>query len=166
MVRIDARYVIPVPREVVWIYLTDPAREAEYGWSLHGGRNEILERRPDGVRFRGGRDRTSIGRRPFWSVFDGTFDRAAFRIRWRIVDGFEAGSELTEELLAHPDGTEVHVVGTMRFKGTDWDQRLGALLFPARARAYVESNLCRDYKRLKEHLLAKGQGGKPQETPA
>lgn len=165
MVRIDARYVIPAPREVVWSYLSDPAKEREYGWALNGGGNEVLERRPDGVRFRGGRDRSSVGRRDFTSVFDGRFDRAAFRVHWRIVEGFEAGSEITEELLPHPEGTEVHVFGDMRFKGVDWDQRLVALVFPAKARAVVERNLCRDYKALKTHLLAR-QGAAPAEVRA
>lgn len=155
MVRIDARYVIPAPREVIWLYLTDPSREQEYGWSLHGGRNEILERRPDGVRFRGGRDRTSIGRRSFTSTFDGTFNRGRFAIDWRITEGFEKGSAFTEELVEHPSGTEVRAHGEMRFAGVDWDQRVSAFLFPKRARATVERNLCRDYKRLKENLAAK-----------
>lgn len=152
MVRIDARYVIPAPREVVWGYLSDPAREQEYGWSLNGGANQILERRPDGVVFRGGRDRTSIGRRSFTSTFEGRFDEASFRLEWRIVEGFEKGSRFVEELLAHPEGTEVHVHGTMRLSGVDWDQRLAALFFPRKARATVERNLCRDYKALKTHL--------------
>lgn len=160
MVRIDARYVIPAPREVVWSYLSDPAKEKEYGWSLNGGGNEILERRPDGVRFRGGRDRKTIGRRDFASEFEGRFDRERFQLHWRIVGGFEEGSAFTEELLAHPEGTEVHVHGTMRFKNVDWDQRVQAILFPSKARAVVEHNLCRDYKALKTHLLAQ-RGGAP-----
>ena len=157
MVRIDARYVIPAPREVVWSYLSDPAKEGEYGWALNGGENEILERRPDGVRFRGGRDRSTVSRADFLSTFEGRFEREAFRLHWRIVEGFEAGSEFTEELLPHPDGTEVHVHGTMRFKGVDWDQRILAFLLPRRARAIVERNLCRDYKSLKTHLLSRRQ---------
>lgn len=152
MVRVDARYVIPAPRDVVWAYLTDPAQESQYGWALHGGANEVLERRPDGVRFRGGRDRTSVGRRPFWSVFEGEFDRSAWRIRWRIVEGFEEGSDYVEELHARPEGTEIHVHGIIKLRNVDWDQRLGALLRPAHARKFIESNICRDYKRLKEHL--------------
>lgn len=158
MVRIDARYVIPAPREVVWSYLSDPEKEREYGWALNGGGNEILERRPDGVRFRGGRDRSRVHRRDFLSTFEGRFEPPAYKLHWRIVDGFEAGSAFTEELLAHPEGTEVHVHGTMRFRGVDWDQRLLALLLPRRARAIVERNLCRDYKSLKNHLLSRRQG--------
>ena len=157
MVRIDTRYVIPAPREVVWSYLTDPAKEREYGWSLNGGGNEILERRPDGVRFRGGRDRSTVKRRDFMSVFDGRFRKADWAIDWRIVEGFEAGSAFTEHLLAHPEGTQVHVHGDIRFSGVDWDQRLLALLLPQKARALVERNLCRDYKALKTHLLSKAQ---------
>lgn len=157
VVRIDTRYVIPAPRETVWAYLTDPSREKEYGWSLNGGGNEILERRVDGVRFRGGRDRTTVGRRSFLSTFDGTFHKARWAIDWRILDGFEAGSAFTEELLAHPDGTQVHVHGTIRLKGVDLDQRVQALFFPGRARATVERNLCRDYKALKTHLLEKAK---------
>jgi hypothetical protein len=158
MVRIDTRYVVPAPREAVWAYLSDPAKEREYGWALNGGGNEILERRPDGVRFRGGRDRSKVERKDFLSTFEGRFDRAAYKLHWRIVEGFEAGSEFTEELLEHPEGTQIHVHGTMRFKGVDWDQRLVALLFPSRARAVVERNLCRDYKALKNHLLGQRQG--------
>jgi hypothetical protein len=154
MVRIDTRYVIPASREVVWSYLTDPAREREYGWALNGGGNEILERRADGVRFRGGRDRTSVGRKSFLSVFDGTFHPKDFAIDWRILEGFEAGSGFREELRAHPDGTEVHVHGTIRLANVDWDQRLQAVFFPRKARATVERNLCRDYKSLKTHLMA------------
>lgn len=163
MVRIDARYVIPAPREVVWSYLADPAKEREYGWSLHGNGNEVLERRPDGVRFRGGRDRKSVRRRDFLSVFDGRFRKADWAIDWRIVEGFEAGSAFTEELLAHPEGTQVHAHGEIRFRGVDWDQRLQAVFFPQKARAVVERNLCRDYKALKTHLLAKAA---PQEASA
>lgn len=163
MVRIDTRYVIPAPREVVWSYLSDPAREKEYGWSLNGGGNEILERTTHGVRFRGGRDRKKIGRRDFASVFEGRFDRERLHLHWRIVDGFEAGSAFTEELLPHPEGTEVHVHGEIRFKGVDWDQRLQAFLFPSKARAVVERNLCRDYKALKTHLLAQ-RGAAPSEA--
>lgn len=158
MVRIDTRYVIPAPREVVWSYLTDPAKEREYGWSLHGGGNEVLERRADGVRFRGGRDRSSVRRRDFTSVFEGRFRREAWAIDWRIVDGFEAGSAFTEELLPHPEGTQVHVHGDVRFKGVDWDQRLLAVFLPSKARAVVERNLCRDYKALKTHLLSRAPG--------
>jgi hypothetical protein len=154
MVRIDTRYVIPAPREVVWSYLADPAKEREYGWSLNGGGNEILERRADGVRFRGGRDRGSVERRDFLSTFEGRFRKADWALDWRIVEGFEAGSAFTEALLAHPEGTQVHVHGDVRFKGVDWDQRLQALFFPRRARAVVERNLCRDYKALKTHLLS------------
>lgn len=150
--RIDTRYVVPAPREIVYAYLTDPEREREYGWSLNGGQNEILERRPDGVRFRGGRDRSSVGRRNFLSTFDGTFHPARFAIEWRILEGFEAGSRFTEELLEHPEGTQIHVHGDISLSGVDWDQRLGALVFPRRARAMVERNLCRDYKALKTHL--------------
>lgn len=163
MVRIDTRYVIPAPREAVWLYLTDPARESEYGWALHGGRNEILERRPDGVRFRGGRDRTSIGRRPFTSVFDGTFHRDRYALEWRIVEGFEAGSRFVEELHEVPEGTQVHVHGVVRLSGVDWDQRIVGTLMPSKARARIERNLCRDYKRLKEHLL---RHARPQEASA
>lgn len=155
MVRIDTRYVIPAPRETVWAYLTDPGREKEYGWALNNGGNEVLERRPDGVRFRGGRDRSSVGRRSFLSTFDGTFHKARFAIDWRILEGFEEGSEFTEELLAHPEGTEIHVHGTIRLKGVDLDQRMQALFFPKQARATIERNLCRDYKALKTHLLGK-----------
>lgn len=157
MVRIDARYVIPAPRDVVWSYLSDPAKEREYGWALNGGGNEILERRPNGVRFRGGRDRSTIGRRSFVSVFDGAFHPERYAIDWRIVEGFEAGSAFTEELLVHPEGTQIHVHGAIRFRGVDWDQRLVALFLPSKARAVVERNLCRDYKALKTHLLSKGQ---------
>lgn len=157
MVRIDTRYAIPAPREVVWSYLSDPAKEREYGWALHGGGNEILERRPDGVRFRGGRDRSSIGRRSFQSVFDGRFRKEAWAIDWRIVEGFEAGSAFTETLLAHPEGTQVHVQGDVRLKGVDWDLRLLGAFLPHKARAMVERNLCRDYKALKTHLLSRSQ---------
>ncbi len=52
----------------------------------------------------------------------------------------------------------MHVHGDVRFKGVDWDQRLLALLFPAKARATVERNLCRDYKALKTHLAARAPG--------
>ena len=157
MVRIDTRYVITAPRPLVWSYLTDPTKEREYGWSLNGGGNEVLERRPDGVRFRGGRDRGSVGRRGFLSTFEGRFRKAEWAIDWRIVEGFEAGSAFTEELLAHPDGTQVHVHGAIRLHGVDWDQRLQGILFPSKARAVVERNLCRDYKALKTHLLSKAQ---------
>lgn len=155
MVHIDTRYRIPAPREDVWAYLTDPAREAEYGWALNGGRNEVLERRPDGVRFRGGRDRSKVGRRSFLSTFEGTFHKARWAIDWRIVEGFEEGSRFTEELLATPDGTEVHVFGEINLSGVDWDQRLVGTLWPRKARATVERNLCRDYKALKTHLAAR-----------
>lgn len=155
MVRIDTRYVIPASRETVWAYLTDPSREKEYGWALNGGGNEVLERRPDGVRFRGGRDRSTVGRKNFLSTFDGTFRKADHAIDWRIIDGFEKGSAFTEELRAHPEGTEIHVHGTVRLTNVDLDQRLQALFFPAKARATIERNLCRDYKALKTHLLGK-----------
>jgi hypothetical protein len=151
VVRIDARYVIPAAREIVWSYLTDPAKEQEYGWNLNGP-NEVLARRPDGVRFRGGRDRTLAGRKPFESTFEGTFDKAAWRLHWRIVQGFEAGSDYVEELLPHAEGTEIHAHGTIRLRNVDWDQRVSAFFFPKRARALIERNVCRDYKRLKEHL--------------
>ena len=158
MVHIDTRYRIPAPREQVWAYLTDPAREAEYGWALNGGANEVLERRPDGVRFRGGRDRAKVGRRSFLSTFDGTFHKERFAIDWRIVEGFEKGSRFTEELLVTPEGTEVHVFGEIKLTGVDWDQRLVGTIWPRKARETVERNLCRDYKALKNHLLAQRQG--------
>ena len=152
MVRVDARYVIPAPRELVYAWLSDPAKEAEYGWNLRDGANEVLERRPDGVRFRGGRDRTPAGRKPFWSTFEGSFDRANWRLHWRIVDGFEAGSDYVEELLPHADGTEIHVHGVVKLRNVDLDQQLMALVRPRQARAMIERNICRDYKRLKERL--------------
>jgi hypothetical protein len=155
MVHIDTRYRIPAHRDAVWAYLTDPSREAEYGWALNGGGNEIIERRPDGVRFRGGRDRTTIGRRSFLSTFDGAFHKDRYAIDWRILEGFEAGSRFTEELIETPDGTEVHVFGTIKLTGVDWDQRLAGIFLPRKARATVERNLCRDYKALKTLLATK-----------
>jgi hypothetical protein len=107
------------------------------------------------VRFRGGRDRTILGRKPFQSTFEGRFDRAQWRIHWRIVEGFESGSDYVEELLAHPEGTEIHAHGVIRLRKVDWDQRISALFFPKRARAMIERNVCRDYKRLKEHLAVR-----------
>lgn len=152
MVRVDVRYVIPANRDVVWGYLTDPTKEALYGWNLHGGANEVLERSDHHVKFRGGRDRTLVDRKSFWSTFEGRFEKTAWRIRWRIVDGFEAGSEYVEELLEHPQGTQVHTHGVIRLRNVDWDQRLQALVAPGKARALIERNIARDYKRLKEHL--------------
>src|SRR5581483_8540118 len=135
-----------------WSYLTDPGKESLYGWSLRAEGNEVLERSATRVRFRGGRDRAPIGRKPFWSSFEGELDRANWRVRWRIVEGFEAGSDYSEELLEHEQGTLVHAHGEIRLRGVDWDLRLQALAFPGKARAMIERNVARDYKRLKEHL--------------
>lgn len=153
MVRIDAQYLIPFPRKVVWEYLTHPEREHEYGWAMPGA-NQVLYRTDDSVRFRTSRDRGAIGRGSIVSVFDGRFDEANWRIRWRIVEGFEEGSDYVEELLEVSEGTRMRVHGTIALKGVDLDLRLKGLLFPWKARAFLEGNLCRDYKRLKEHLQA------------
>ncbi len=152
MVRIDCSYVIPFPREVVWDVLTRPEIEHEHTW-LMSRPNEIIERRPDGVRFRTRRERSrAVGRPDAVSVFDGRFDRANWTIRWRILDGFEAGSAYVEDLTAVPEGTRMHAHGTISLKGVEWDWRIGGTLWPHAARRLVERNVCRDYKLIKEML--------------
>ncbi len=154
MVRIDCAYVIPAPREAVWDVLTHPEREHEHTW-LMADPNEILARRDDGVRFRTKRDRRrGIGRPDAISVFDGEFHEKDWRISWRIIEGFEEGSAYVEELEETPEGTRVRAHGTISLKGVEWDWRILGTLFPKRARAMVERNLCRDYKLIKTMLVA------------
>jgi uncharacterized protein YndB with AHSA1/START domain len=155
MVRIDASYLIPAPREAVWNVLTRPEMEHEHTW-LMSTPNEILERRPDGVRFRTRRDRKrGVGRPDAVCVFDGTFDRANWRVTWRILEGFEEGSVYHEELTEEEGGTRVRAHGRISLKGVEWDWRILGTIFPWRARATIERNVCRDYKRIKE-MLASG----------
>ncbi len=152
MVRIDCSYIITAPVESVWDILTHPEKEHTMTW-LMSNPNEILERRPDGVRFRTHRERSRAVRRPdAVSLFDGTFDLGNRRITWRILEGFEEGSEYVEELTEVPEGTRVRAHGRISLKGVEWDWRIGGTLFPWKARALVERNLCRDYKMIKQAL--------------
>ena len=154
MVRIDARYAIPFPRQLVWEYLSDPEREAEYGWLLLGERNRILERGDDFVVFEGGREGAPVPGGSVRSTFHGKLDRKAFRIDWEIIAGFEAGSRFSEQLERDGDGTVVHVSGEIALAGFSWWRWLMAVLRPRSIRARIEANLCRDYKALKLHLRA------------
>ena len=152
MVRIDCSYLIPAPREAVWEVLTHPEWEHEHTW-LMSNPNRVLERRPDGVRFWTRRDRKrAVGRPDAVSLFDGTFDRANWRITWRILQGFEAGSEYVEELTEEAGGTRVRAHGRISLKGIEWDWRIMGTLLPWKARALVERNICRDYKHIKQRL--------------
>jgi hypothetical protein len=162
MVRIDCSYVIPFPREVVWDVLTHPEKEHEHTW-LMSNPNEILERRPDGVKFRTRRDRKrAVGRPDAVCVFEGTFDRANWRITWRITEGFEAGSEYVEELIAVPEGTRMRAHGRISLKGVEWDWRIMGTIFPWKGRQMVERNVCRDYKLIKEMLTRRAAGSAKQ----
>ena len=167
----------------MWRYLAEPEREHECGWHLPAS-NTILARSAESVRFRTTRDRTITGlnhrsgRRGAAlafreaapgtlpdSTFEATFDRENWRIQWRILDGFEAGSEYVEELRETPEGTLLHVRGDVALKGLDWDQRLLGLLLPGRARRLIEGSFCRDYKRLRQHLEGL-QAREPVPAPA
>ena len=83
---------------------------------------------------------------------EGHLARGSWARQGRGVRGMEAGDEHVEGTLAHPEDTESHAHGNVKLRNVDWDQRLSALFFPKRARSMIERNVCRDYKRLKEHL--------------